>query len=193
MTTNRRALLYPLLLLAGAGLLWWIPSHEEPRPAPPPPTWPSTPPSPREGGPPGLAPAPPPPAVEAGAEPAAPRLLPGSALLDPQTWPHQSPGIPDREAARSLARIRWQPPRTPLPGEQEVPDPDRIGPCPPRSLPSGHADSPVVRRYIDPGSLEPTWVHRDGSITALHVYVEEGPDGTRRPGVLRRTGVPKEK
>lgn len=102
-------------------------------------------------------------------------LLPGTVILDPRAWPWEGPGVPGLEAAKRLARIRWTPPRPPLAGEEKVPDPDGIGPCPPRKLPPGRRDTPVVRRYIDRRTFEPTWVHADGSLTSLNVAVVEIP------------------
>ncbi len=185
MAVNRRVV-YPILLLCAAALLWWGQKEgwleegrsSSPPPRPAPPAWGTTLPPPREGGPPAMEA--PPPVPKAGKEPgrptqAPPLLLPGTAVLNPRAWAWPGPGIPSLEAAKRLARIRWSPPRRPFPGEERVPDPDGIGPCPPRRLPPGKKDTPVVRRYIDRRSFEPTWVHADGSLTSLNVAVREIP------------------
>ena len=186
MSSNRR-FVYPLVLLAAAGALWWLQEEgylantpQEPPSESGPPAWAPTLPPPRKGGPPAMEPPPPVPVgkVEGPGSSAVdtpPPLVPGTAVLNEKAWPWAGPGVPTLEAARKLARIRWSPPRSPLPGEKEVPDPDGIGPCPPRRLPAGRKDTPIVKRYIDRRSFEPTWVHADGSMTSLNVGIREIP------------------
>ncbi len=184
---NTRRYVYPMTLLAAAGVVWWLQQEGflgrsrpgEPPPSSTPPAWSETLPPPRKGGPPGMEAPPPVPRVQkegAGRNQGPPLLLPGTPFLNPRAWPWPGPGVPNLEAAKKLARIRWSPPRNPLPGEERVPDPDGIGPCPPRRLPAGRKDTPVVKRYIDRRSFEPTWVHADGSLTSLNVAVREIPD-----------------
>lgn len=50
--------------------------------------------------------------------------------------------------------------------ERLVPDPDKIGSCPPVDI--GGRPNPVIQKYMDPINGFKVWKHDDGSYTYLH-------------------------
>jgi hypothetical protein len=77
--------------------------------------------------------------------------------------------IPDTE------RARWERKRDEaFPGENSLPDPDGIGPCPPADVCGRRDDSRVVRRALHRGV--PTWYHENGMMTQVTVGKTDGKD-----------------
>lgn len=93
------------------------------------------------------------------------------------------------EASTAAERRKWKLLRPPA--EQLLPDPDGIGPCPPRTI-GGHP-APVIRRYINPVNGFHVWEHVDGAQTWIHWSPEEvRDDGTRFRRRIVSTVVPTE-
>ena len=81
--------------------------------------------------------------------------------------PNPAKHAPTPVASKPDERTLWRKLRPAT--EQLVPDPDKVGPCPPES--SGGLGRPVVRRFIDRTTGCPTWIHDDGNRT---VYIPSG-------------------
>jgi hypothetical protein len=80
----------------------------------------------------------------------------------------------DESRAKSLAEVdrsSWAKYRNAL--EQQVPDPDGIGPCPPPHM--GGWPALVVRRFLDHESGDRIWLHEDGSKTWEHYQRTKDP------------------
>jgi len=91
------------------------------------------------------------------------------------------------EASTSEERRKWRLLRPA--GEQLLPDPDGIGPCPPRRY-GGHP-ARVTRQYINPTNGFHVWEHVDGAQTWIHWSPERTrPDGTRFRTRIITTVVP---
>ena len=71
--------------------------------------------------------------------------------------PNPAKHAPTPVASKPDERTLWRKLRPAT--EQLVPDPDKVGPCPPES--SGGLGRPVVRRFIDRTTGCPTWIHDD--------------------------------